>query len=73
MIGIVICSLLFSLVYCASGEILNVHIVPHTHDDVGWLKTVDEYYYGGKNKDCTKVSGILQVDHSGLLCSFLRA
>lgn len=27
---------------------LTVHIVPNTHDDVGWGKTVEEYFSGAE-------------------------
>ena len=38
---------------------LQVHLVPHTHGDVGWLKTVDEYYYGANNS----------IQHAGVFLS----
>ena len=36
-----------SVAGAANDDKIYVHIVPHSHDDVGWLKTVDEYFYGG--------------------------
>lgn len=32
-----------------NGTGITVHIVPHSHEDLGWLKTVDECFYGSNN------------------------
>uniref|UniRef100_A0A7E4VD48 Glyco_hydro_38N domain-containing protein n=1 Tax=Panagrellus redivivus TaxID=6233 RepID=A0A7E4VD48_PANRE len=31
--------------YTNDGSV-NVHLIAHTHDDAGWLKTVDDYFTG---------------------------
>lgn len=33
-----------------NDSIINVFLIPHSHDDVGWLKTPDDYYYGGEQQ-----------------------
>ena len=42
--------LLFNVIEMTpKNDILYVHMVTHSHDDVGWLKTVDMYYSGTNN------------------------
>ncbi|XP_008200174.3 lysosomal alpha-mannosidase [Tribolium castaneum] len=39
---------------------LNVHLVPHSHDDLGWLKTVDKYYFQDVQNVIGSVIGALK-------------
>ncbi|XP_052262943.1 lysosomal alpha-mannosidase-like [Dreissena polymorpha] len=47
-------------------DMLNVHIVPHTHDDVGWVKTIAEYYNQDVSYIISSVVESLSNDKTGM-------
>jgi alpha-mannosidase len=40
---------------------LTVHLVTHTHDDVGWKKTFDEYFSGANIIDYERGKGVNDI------------
>ena len=47
---------LVALLSLRSISATTVHLVAHTHDDVGWQVTVDQYYIGSVQYIITTVS-----------------
>lgn len=49
--------ILVSLCFCAcTNAKLQVHLVGHSHDDPGWLKTVDEVRFSSINQLSTNLN-----------------
>jgi alpha-mannosidase len=40
---------------------ITVHLIPHTHDDLGWLKTIDDYFAGTVTKTYNAAQGPVSV------------
>jgi alpha-mannosidase len=47
--------------------VINVHVCPHTHDDVGWDETYMQYYQGDGPIGGRNVTRILRAVVAGLL------
>ena len=45
-----------------SNKVVEVHFVPHSHMDAGWLKTYDEYFHKNVKKIFSSVIEQLSKD-----------
>jgi len=55
---------------------INVHLVPHTHTDLGWLNTIDGYFYkdysrAGSHDKVAKMEGAVNTIITNVVDSLL--
>ena len=56
------------MIMAADAAEYTVHLIPHSHDDVGWRKTADQYFYGTfKDQQWTNVEVELTTVITALL------
>lgn len=50
--------------YKTNAQKLNIHLIAHSHDDVGWISSVDNYYTDSVREIITNVVKCLSVNSS---------
>ncbi|RNE99561.1 putative lysosomal alpha-mannosidase precursor [Trypanosoma rangeli] len=68
LVALLACCIVVGLPAIPAYAKTTVHLVAHTHDDMGWLKTVEQYQYGLNNTiQMADVNTILSSVIGGLL------